>query len=349
MIDIAGDFLASACSQGRYDRPPPATISDIAKSFCIFAVWRMIEWSDLRFVLAVSRAGSALRAAQALGVNQTTVMRRMAQLEGRVGAALFERKQSGYRATPLGERIAAVAARIEDEVIALESAIGAEQRNVSGSVRLTTSEALASHVVAPLLSNFRKAHAGILIELLADDRRLDLARGEADVALRTGSRPDGAGIVARRLPDVAWSVYCSRSYADEHGAPASVDALDGHPILDIDGALAGRPAPLFLSRAAPNSKVSARSNSLANLVSALKAGLGIAMLPCLIGDADSGLVRCMPPIRELDSEMWMIVREDVRSAPHIRAFADFLAAEIQKKRGMLAGEEPASPLGAGAT
>jgi DNA-binding transcriptional LysR family regulator len=301
----------------------------------------MIDWSDLRFVLAVARTGSALRAAQVLGVNQTTVMRRMAQLEETVGAALFERKQSGYHATPLGERIAAVAARIEDEVNALESAIGAEQRNASGSVRLTTSEALASHVVAPLLSHFRKAHAGILIELLVDDRRLDLARGDADIALRTGSRPDGAGIVARRLPDVAWSVYCSRSYAGEHGAPASVDALDGHPVLDIDGALAGRPAPLFLARAAPNSTISARSNSLANLVSALKAGLGIAMLPCLIGDAEPGLVRCLPPIKEVESEMWLIVREDVKSAPHVRAFADFLAAEIQNMRGLLAGEQPA--------
>lgn len=298
----------------------------------------MIDWSDLRFVLAVARGGSALRAAQALGVNQTTVMRRIAQLEEALGAALFERKQSGYHPTPLGERIAAVAARIEVEVTALESAIGAEQRTLAGSVRLTTSEALASHLVAPLLSDFRKAHPGILIELLADDRRLDLARGDADVALRTGSGPTGAGIVARRLPNVSWSVYCSRTYADEYGAPGSVEALDGHPLIGVDGALAGRPAALFLVRAAPNSKVSARSNSLANLVSALKAGLGIAMLPCLIGDAEPDLVRCLPPLKDVDSEMWMIVREDVKSSPHVRAFADFLAAQIQKMRGPLAGE-----------
>ena len=323
----------------RYVRSLPTTISVIAKPFCVFAEWRMIDWSDLRFVLAVARGGSALRAANVLGVNQTTVMRRMAQLEAAIGADLFERKQSGYHPTPLGQRIAAVAARIEDEVQALESAIGAEQRTLAGSVRLTTSEALASHLVAPMLPNFRKEHPGILIELLADDRRLDLARGDADVALRTGSRPAGAGIVARRLPNVAWSVYCSRSYAGECGAPAKVEALDGHPIIGVDGALGSRPAPLFLVRAAPNSKVSARSNSLANLVSALKAGLGVAMLPCLIGDADTELVRCLPPIKEVDSEMWMIVREDVKSAPHVRAFADFFGAQIQKMRAQLAGEQ----------
>ncbi|MGD9922254.1 MAG: LysR family transcriptional regulator [Pseudorhodoplanes sp.] len=298
----------------------------------------MIDWSDLRFVLAVARAGSALRAAQALGVNQTTVMRRITQLEAVIGETLFERRQSGYHPTPLGARMTVVAGRIEDEVTALEIAIGAEQRQLSGRVRLTTSEALASQLVAPLLADFRKQHSGIVVELFADDRRFDLARGDADIALRTGSRPDGAGVVARRLPNVTWSVYCSASYAEEHGAPASVDTLDGHPILDIDGALAGRPAPLFLIRAAPNSRVSARSNSLGNLVSALKAGLGIAMLPCLIGDADPELVRCLPPVEELDSEMWLIVREDVRSAPHVRAFADFLAARIQAMRAQLAGE-----------
>jgi DNA-binding transcriptional LysR family regulator len=300
----------------------------------------MIDWSDLRFVLAVARTGSALRAAQLLGVNQTTVMRRIDQLEAAIGADLFERKQSGYHLTSLGERVAAAAARIGDEVTALESMIGAEQRTLSGRVRFTASEALASCVVAPLLADFRKGQPGITIELVVDDRRLDLSRGDADVALRTGSRPDGAGIVARRLPDVAWSVYCGRSYAEDHGAPVSVVQLDGHPLLMVDGALASRPPSLFLVRAAPHSAVSARSNSLANVVSALKAGLGIAMLPCLIGDADPDLVRCLPPVDGIESEMWLIVREDVKSAPHVRAFADFLATRISGMRAQLAGEGP---------
>lgn len=302
----------------------------------------MIDWSDLRFVLAVARAGSALRAAQALGVNQTTVTRRIDQLEQAIGATLFERKQSGYHLTPLGERVAAVAARIGDEVNALASMIDAERRVLSGRVRLTTSEALASRVVAPLLSDFGRDHPGITIELAVDDRRLDIARGDADVALRTGSRPEGTGIVARRLPNVAWSVYCGRAYADEHDVPATAEDLDGHPIVGIDGALADRPPSLFLTQAAPHSKISARSNSLANLVSALKAGLGVAMLPCLIGDADPDLVRCLPPVAGVESEMWLIVRGEVKSAPHIRAFADFIAERIQAMRPHLSGVQSAA-------
>jgi DNA-binding transcriptional LysR family regulator len=299
----------------------------------------MIDWDDLRFVLAVARSGSALRAAQELGVNQTTVMRRMTHIEAAIGADLLERKQSGYLLTALGQRVAATAARIEDEVKALESGIGAEQRALSGSVRMTTSEAYANFVIAPLLQAFRKQHPGILVELITDDRRLDIARGEADVALRASSRPEGAGIVARRLPDASWNVYCSRSYRDEHGVPCTLEALDGHAVVAAEGRMGSLPAALLLARHTPSSRISTRSNSLTNLVSALKAGLGIAALPCFAGDADPELVRCLPALPELDAEVWLIVREDIKSAPHVRAFTDFLAAQMQGLRASFAGTE----------
>ena len=118
----------------------------------------MIDWGDLRFVLAIARAGSALRAAKVLGVNQTTVTRRMAALEEEIGAELFERRQSGYHLTPLGQRIAQAAATIEGQVKALESEIRAEQRTLSGRVRVTAPEILANNVIAPWLRSFRKEH-----------------------------------------------------------------------------------------------------------------------------------------------------------------------------------------------
>ena len=301
----------------------------------------MIDWGDLRFVLAVARSGSALRAAHALGVNQTTVTRRMASLEAAVGADLFERKQTGYDLTPLGERVAAVAARIEDEVNALESTIGAEHRALSGCVRVTSSEMLTNILITPWLRMFRKQHPGILIELINADSRLDLARGEADIALRgtTGDeRPEGGGIVVRRLTRAPWTVYCSRSYADEHGMPTTVGELDGHVVVGMEGALADLHGPQLLARLAPNARISARSNSLTNLVLTLKAGLGIAMLPCLAGDAEPDLVRCLPPLPELGGDLWLIVREEVKSAPHVRAVADSFATHIHGLRAQLTGE-----------
>jgi DNA-binding transcriptional LysR family regulator len=297
----------------------------------------IMDWDDLRFVLAVARAGSALRAARALEVNQTTVMRRIARIEADIGAQLFESRQNGQRLTSLGQSVAAAAERIETEVTALQSAISAGQRVLAGSVRFTSSEVFASRIVAPCLRTFRKRHPDVTIELITADRRLDVSRGEADVALRAGLRPEGGGIVAQRLPDAAWALYCSPAYAQDHGVPTDPSELSGHAIVGAEGTMASVAAFLWLARVAPNANIGTRSNSLTNLVSALRAGLGVGLLPCFVGDAETELQRCFPPIRELDGELWLIVREALKQTPHVRAFVDFLAAHIQGMRKELAG------------
>jgi DNA-binding transcriptional LysR family regulator len=297
----------------------------------------MIEWDDLRFVLAVSRAGSALGAARALGVNQTTVVRRLSRLEAAIGAELLERRQRGHSLTSLGERLAVVAQRLEQEVVALENAIGGERRRLTQSVRLTTSEALANSVIAPFLKKLRQRHPRITVELILGDRKFDVAGGEADVAFRGGSRPTGTGIVARRLPDVAWAVYCGTSYAQEHGVPDTVATLQDHMVVGPEGAMAMFPGAIWLGRVAPRAKISARSNSLTNLAQAVKAGLGVAVLPCILADSDPAFVRCTPPIAELDAELWLIVRQTAKRVPHVRAVADLLVEHVEMMRGDLAG------------
>ena len=299
-----------------------------------------MDWDDLRFVLAVRRSGSALGAAAKLGVNQSTVTRRIARIEGDLGVDLFERKQSGYLPTPYGVSVAETAERMEAEVHDLRNAIAATQRALTGTVRLTTSEMLANHLVAPCLLSFQKLHPGIRVELIADDRRLDLARGEADIALRAGSRPEGPGIVMRRMPSPAWAVYCSRAYADEHGMPTSREDIRNHAIVGMDGPMAQIPGPRWIDDAAPGVEIRFRSNSLTNLLSNLRAGLGVATLPCIVGDSEPSLVRCFPPPPELEAEMWLIVREELKSAPHVRAFADYLAAYLHSIRARLAGAPP---------
>lgn len=173
---------------------------------------------------------------------------------------------------------------------------------------------------------------------MADDRKLDVSRGEADVALRAGSRPEGGGIVAQRLPDSSWAAYCSRTYAAEHGMPSVGDALRGHALVLVEGATAKLPTFLWLVRAGANAAVSARASGLTNLVSTVKAGLGIGMMPCFVGDGEPDLVRCLPVPRELDAEVWLIVREEVKQAPHVRAFVDGLSAHMFALRREFAGE-----------
>lgn len=298
--------------------------------------YRPMDWDDLRHVLAVARAGSALKAAQALGVNQSTVIRRVSALEERLGACLFERSSAGYEPTTLGRAAAAAAERMEAETKTFSATLASTQRALSGVVRLSTAETLANLLVAPCLQEFHKAHPGVRVELDASDRRVDVARGEADVALRAGSRPQGAGIVARRLPDNDWSLYGSRAYVAEHGCPESPDALAGHAMVLLDWPRGRTGVADWIVDRTAEADIRVRSNSLTNLVSNVRAGVGLGALPCILGDGEADLVRCFPPPPELRSEMWLIVREELKAAPHVRALADFLARHVMRQRPRLA-------------
>jgi len=288
-----------------------------------------MQWDDLRYVLAVARAGSALRAAGALGVNQTTVLRRLDALETALGVALFERSTSGHVLTRAGRIVADAAERIDEHARSLESTLAAQRRTVAGSVRFTTSEVLAGRLITPCMRAFHGLYPAIPVEIIATDDRLDIARGEADVALRAGARPEGAGIVAQRLPDLDWTVYCSRGYAAERGLPDTRDALRGHDVVGLEGRMGQLPGWRWLAAATPGSAVPVRSNSFVSLVSNLKAGLGLGALPTIIGDAEPELVRCLPPPPEIKAELWLIVREEQKAEPHVRAFTEFIANYVR--------------------
>jgi DNA-binding transcriptional LysR family regulator len=289
-----------------------------------------MQWDDLRYVLAVARSGSASRAAQLLGVNQTTVLRRLDALEAAVGAPLFERRTSGQTLTRAGEVVAAAAERMEREARTLSTALAAQQRTLAGSVRLTASEVIDICLVSPCLRSFHARYPAIMVEVICTNDRLDIARGEADVALRAGVAPEGSGIVARRLPDIHWTVYCSRGYAAERGKPGSREQIRGHDIVGLEGKMAQLKGWSWLAASAPDAVIRLRSNSLINLASNLKAGLGLGTLPVIMGDTEPELIRCFPPPPELCAELWLVVREEVKAQPHVRALTEFLAGFIRE-------------------
>lgn len=298
----------------------------------------MYDWNDLRHFLAVARTGSTLAASRALGVNQTTTARRVAALEQAMGMRLFDKRQAGYALTEAGKELLAAAERVEIEANAFAAQAGAMGRRVSGVIRVTTNEGLANLVMAPALSAFRRLQPEVRVDLLVDERRLDLARGAADVALRTGSRPTEASLVGRRLTSMAWAAYCSRDYAERQGCPNGVESLCRHEVIGAEGPIAALPGWIWLQQAAPEADVVARSSSLTNLISAVRAGLGVTVLPCFLADSDPDLVRCMGPIDGVRSDVWLLTREDLRDVPRVRAFLDFLAAYIVGMRHLLAGE-----------
>jgi len=287
-----------------------------------------IDWDDLRYVLAVVRSGTASGAAELLGVNATTVARRIAALEAGLGLELFQKRQSGYVPTEAGQQAAKTAAAMEVEVEGLRNGIAAQRRVTSGLVRFTCPETIASYLVAPWLVGFRALYPAVRIEVINSDAMLDLAKGEADVAMRVGAPPAGAGIVARRLPDSPWTAYCSRAYADARGMPAGPEAMRDHALVGLEGTMARLPSSIWFEAMVGADRIPLRCNSLGNVVETIKADLGVAMLPCLIGDLVHELVRCYPPIPELNAQMWLIVREDLKATPHVRAYVDFLAQRL---------------------
>ncbi|RYE86907.1 MAG: LysR family transcriptional regulator [Hyphomicrobiales bacterium] len=288
----------------------------------------MLDWDDLKFVLAVARSGAALGASHDLKVNQTTVARRIARIEAVLGATLFEKHQSGYRLTDDGQRVAAAAEAIDHQVHDIESDLASRRRLVTGLVRFTCPETIASHMVAPWLGDFRRLHPEVRIEVINADAMLDLGKGEADVAMRMGAEPTGAGVVARRLPDRLWAPYCSRGYARERGMPKAPEDMREHALVGLEGAQARLPSSLWFEALVGPERIPLRCNSLSNVFHAVRAGLGIAMLPCSIGETQPELIRCLPPVPELNAQTWLIVRGELKSAPHVRAFVDFLAARL---------------------
>jgi DNA-binding transcriptional LysR family regulator len=289
----------------------------------------MFDWNDLRHFLAVARAGTTLGAARTLGVSQPTVVRRIAALEEACGVGLFDRSPSGYVLTEDGRNVLPLAERIETEVSALANTLAACARKATNSIRLTAPESMVKDFILPALAQFRARYPNAQVQLIATDAKLDLMRGEADVALRAGySRPQDGDLVGRRLPDPAWTVFGSRSYLAEAGCPVRPGELNGHALIGGEGAIADLPPVRWLAAAAPEAQVVWRANTLTSLHSAVRAGLGLSILPCMIGARDPELVPCFPPPPELDSEMWIVTRPELRDDPCVRALMALIAERL---------------------
>lgn len=187
-------------------------------------------------------------------------------------------------------------------------------------------------LVARATSEFRSSFPSVSVELMIGDQRLDVARGEADVALRVGDKPTDPSLVARQLGVAGWAVYCSRDYAERHGAPSTVSELTGHALLTMEAA----PADWLRFVGLPDASVVCRSNSIPNANAMLKTGLALGGLPLIVGELEPDLIRCFS-IPSLAPPVWLIYHERHRNEPHVRAFLDFLTAHVLAKRALLSG------------
>ena len=284
----------------------------------------MIDWNDLKYLLAVSEGGSTLAAGRALRVSQTTVARRIAALEQAVGYPLFEKRQSGYALTASGDALLARAESVRTAALAFEEAAAAIQRGTSGIVRVTTTDLFAHTFLAQWLVDLHERHPDVRIELDESGAVRDLGAGDADIAIRSTASDARAGIVGRRICRDEWTFYCSCGYAERHGIPRKREQLHGHALVGGGGTMTWQVYEATLREIGIAEQVVIQQATMGGLLSGIRSGLGIGVLPCLIGDGEEDLFRCMPPRREEKRYIWLLTHDRVKHSPAVRIVVDFL-------------------------
>ena len=302
----------------------------------------MMDWNDLKYFLAVADRGSTLSAARAMRVSQTTVARRIAALEDAIGFPLFEKRQAGYALTPAGETLLERARQVDVAASAFSEAAAAEGRDASGTVRITTQEIFAVTLLAPMLRELHELHPEIHIELDDSHSFLDLGEGEADIGLRSAVSDLGSGVVGRRLGDDDWTLYCSRDYAAKHGVPKTRAELKKHAFIGGGGPKLWNAYSAWLHQLGLDDRVIMHHASAMGLMSAIRSGLGIAVLPAIVADAEPDLIQCTPPRSDHGRSMWLVTHERVRHTPRVRVVIDFLYERLTNHIRMLEKQRSAA-------
>lgn len=281
-----------------------------------------MDWEDLRHFVVLARVGSLSGAARHLGVDHSTVARRVAALETALGVRLVDRLPRAYALTEDGRRIAALGTGLEDGAEAVLRAARAADPAPAGVVRVSAPPTFAAMVLAPRLTELRRRHPGIVLELLGQSRSADLDRREADMALRL-KQPEGDGLVARRLGELTYGLYAAPHYA--HGRAEAEYAF-----LAYDDSLDGVPQQQWLYNVAAARPVVFRANDVSSLAAAARSGLGVAVLPDFLGAPDPALVRLPDPSPPPRRTLWLVVHDDLRRAGRVRAVMDFLAETVRE-------------------
>lgn len=288
-------------------------------------------WDDLRLFLAIARAGRMTVAARAVGLDQTTMARRLNALEASVGSALTERSPRGIRLTDAGAALVAFAERMEAEVSAAAQMLGGRDAAVSGTVRLATPEAFGTYLIAPNVPALSARHPALQLELSPQSRMVSLINREADMAI-TLNRPPKGRVVARRLIDYRVGLYASKAYLAQHGPIDGLEQAADHPFAWYIDDMLELPELRYLREIVVDARPVFRSSSIAAQQAAVAAGLGLGILHVFAAEADERLVRILPEKVEIIRSYWLVMHADQQKLPRIRAVVDFLDELVAENR-----------------
>ena len=290
-----------------------------------------MNWDDLRIFLAVGRKGSISGGAQLLGVQHSTVSRRIRHLEEKLGARLLERKPSGYELTVAGEKLMETAINIESQVLGVDTTLLGKDANLVGSLRIAAINNMASSVLMPMFASFNEAYPLIDLHIMVSNSDLSLSQREADIAIRLTNTPTDT-LIGKSMVTVASTIYGSRSYLKritEHGDEPKwigVDCCNFHKS--------------WTKQHSEKHTHHFNSDDTLLTLSAIREGLGISFLPCFMGDADPLLKRYSDPDPEHNLGLWVLFHADLRRTARVLAFREHISKTINDKKELFEGNCP---------
>jgi DNA-binding transcriptional LysR family regulator len=291
------------------------------------------DWNDLRAFLAVARSGRLTAAAARLGVDHSTLSRRIAALEHALRTRLFDRSPSGYGLTEQGRRLLPIGEEMERLAIGAGEAVGGTSASVAGTVRIGAPEGFGSYFLAPRIAALKARHPRLTIQLVAAPAVFSLARRDADIVISV-SRPPAGRLNVAKLIDYDLGLYAAPAYLRQAPDIASSEDLFRHAFVSYIGELLHFPELDFLQHVAPGGSTSVESSNLVAQLRATLAGAGLCVLPAFLAEEEAGLVRVLPDEISLTRSLWLTVHQDLAELARVRATVRFIKDEVEAARGL---------------
>lgn len=287
------------------------------------AIMKHMNWDNLKYVLMVANKGSISAAARELSVNRSTVLRRIDNFQESLNCRIFERSDSGYVLTAEAEKIINAARELESTLFDIQRQIAGQELKLEGELRVTTTEAFTLAMLTPHFASFREKHPHIVVTVLNSNSLFDLIKRDADIAIRPVSSPE-PGLVAHRLQDVRFAAYASPNYLTQH--PAN-ELFENRWIGFADSLRSSRLGSWFEDRI-HTQNICMRCDSFVTMRVAAEAGIGVALLPCFLGDHSNDLVQVETLDPESSTALWLLAHPDIARSARVNAFIEHFRAAL---------------------
>ncbi|MBN9442752.1 LysR family transcriptional regulator [Bosea sp. (in: a-proteobacteria)] len=297
---------------------------------------KSLAWDDFRLIKAIADRRALPAAAAALGINHSTVFRRLGQIEDALGVRLFERHRSGYVPTPAGEEMVQLAGRVDDDIHAFTRRLAGQEIKPAGELRIATNDTLLVDLLTPIFAKFLAQCPDIRLDVLIGNQAANLSKRDADIAIRATDNPPET-LIGRKPARIAWALY-GRA-ADFPGPnPPLAEALWDCRWVSLGEQFTMMSAVRYLARHVSPERIVYKLNTVLGIAEAVEAGVGIGFLPCFIGDTRPGLTRLDQPDPDLSADLWLLTHPDLRHTPRVRLFLDFAGAELARLKPLVEGD-----------